>query len=98
MKAGSLAQLPENAVAHVELNGRPIALCRTGGEVYAVSGVCPHRQGPLGHGALHGRSLVCPWHGWEFDCVTGEHDRDPAIKLETYLVTLRDGEIWIEVP
>jgi nitrite reductase/ring-hydroxylating ferredoxin subunit len=42
--------------------------------------------------------LVCPWHSWEFDCVTGEHDRLAGCRLATYPVTVRDGEVLVEFP
>ena len=46
----------------------------SGGEFYAIEGVCPHRGAPLAYGALHEHTVVCPWHAWEFDCRTGEGD------------------------
>jgi nitrite reductase/ring-hydroxylating ferredoxin subunit len=61
-----------------------------------VSGDCPHRDGPLGHGALHGYTLVCPWHGWEFDVRTGECSAGIDCRVGAYAVEVRDGEIWIE--
>ncbi len=73
-------------------------LCRVENQVYAVDGLCPHSGGPLGQGALHGRMIVCPWHAWEFDCTTGEHDRNPACRLKLYPVTIRNGEVLVELP
>ena len=78
--------------------GHNLVLCRVENQVYAVDGLCPHSGGPLGQGALHGRMLVCPWHAWEFDCTTGEHDRNPACRLKTYPVTIRDGDVLVELP
>ena len=77
---------------------RDYVLCRVDDAVYALDGLCPHVGGPLGQGALHGRMLVCPWHSWEFDCMTGEHDRIAGCRLATYPVTVREGEILIEFP
>ena len=75
-----------------------LVLCRVEDQVYAVDGLCPHSGGPLGQGALHGRMLVCPWHAWEFDCTNGEHDRNPACRLKTYPVTIRNGDVLVELP
>ena len=75
-----------------------LVLCRVEDQVYAVDGLCPHSGGPLGQGALHGRMLVCPWHAWEFDCTTGEHDRNPACRLKTYPVVIRNGDVLVELP
>ncbi len=82
----------------VRVDGRDLVLCRVADQVYALDGVCPHLGGPLAHGALQGRMLVCPWHAWEFDCVTGQHDRNPQCRLTTYPVTLSNGNVLIEWP
>ncbi|MBY0507597.1 MAG: Rieske (2Fe-2S) protein [Bryobacteraceae bacterium] len=88
-------QVREGQPFGVRIAGQDLVLCRVEGEIYALDGVCPHVGGPLAHGALHGRMLVCPWHAWEFDCVTGEHDRHPACRLRTYPVTQSDGQVWV---
>ena len=75
---------------------KPYAICNVDGELYAVEGVCPHRGGPLGQGALHGHMLVCPWHAWEFDCRTGRNDRTPEIRVGTVPVKVENGDILIE--
>ena len=81
----------------VRVGERELVLCRVEGEVFALDGVCPHVGGPLAHGTLHGRTLACPWHGWEFDCATGEHDRNSACRIATYPVAVRDGEVWVDL-
>ncbi len=60
------------------------------------TGVCPHLGGPLGHGALHGTALVCPWHAWEFDCITGEFDANPDVKLRKFAVKVEEGNILVD--
>lgn len=42
-----------------------------------------------------GMTLRCPWHGWEFDLETGRAVFDPALKVKTYPVEIRDGTLWI---
>lgn len=95
-KAGRLSELPAGSMREMVVDGRPVALCNVGGELHAIEGECPHRNGPLAHGALHGTTVVCPWHAWEFDCVTGAYDYDPAVRLKKYAVRVEGGEILIE--
>ena len=38
----------------------------------ALSGICNHVGGPLGHGRIEGEHVVCPWHNWKYHRVTGE--------------------------
>lgn len=37
-----------------------------------LEGRCPHRAGRLVGGRLEGDLLICPFHGWDFDCRTGK--------------------------
>ena len=88
-------KLAEGGVCEVLVGSRVLAVCHAADGFYAVSGVCPHVGGPLGMGALHGHALVCPWHAWEFDCVTGVGDLRG--ELECFPVSVVDGEVWVEL-
>ena len=90
--------VPPDSVTEVMAAGEPVAICNIGGEVHALSGTCPHQGGPLGQGAVNGASVTCPWHGWEFDCRTGENDFNPNIKVDVYPVRVDSGDIFIELP
>jgi nitrite reductase/ring-hydroxylating ferredoxin subunit len=98
LKVGTLAQLPQNSVMEVMVGDHPYAICNVGGTVRAMSGVCIHRGGPLGQGQLHEGRVVCPYHLWEFDCVTGEYDYDPTKRVPTYEVKVEADEIFLQVP
>jgi nitrite reductase/ring-hydroxylating ferredoxin subunit len=98
VNAGPIAQLPPGSVMEVEAEGEFYAVCNAGGTVYAMGGTCLHHGGPLGHGTLEGCRVVCPWHLWEFDCRTGEYDRNPNLRVPTYPVRIENGEIILEVP
>jgi nitrite reductase/ring-hydroxylating ferredoxin subunit len=90
--------LPIGSVTEVRVGSRRYALCNVGGEIHCVDAVCPHANGPLGRGTLSDSLLVCPWHGWEFDCRTGESPCEPSVKVARYLVAARDGWVYIDVP
>ncbi len=81
----------------VDLGDRRIAVCNVEGRLHAIDGTCPHRQGPLAHGALHGSMVVCPWHAWEFDCTTGQNDYDSRLVLRRYPVRSQDGDVLVDV-
>ena len=83
---------------HVSVGEESYAVCNVGGELHALSGDCPHRGGPLGHGALHGSTLVCPWHAWEFDCRTGADTLNPDLRGPTVPVEVCGDDILIDVP
>lgn len=53
--------------------------------------------GELAYG-MEDQVIRCPWHGWEFDLVTGKclfGVSDSRIK--TYPVSVRDGDVYVEV-
>jgi nitrite reductase (NADH) small subunit len=77
---------------------RTVAVCNLGGRVHAFQGECPHRNGPLGQGNLADGNLICPWHGWEFSCSTGQSDVDPAVKLERFAVEVKGDEVFVDLP
>ncbi len=98
VKVGSLAAFPPGSVMEVLVGDGTYAICNARGEVHAVDGICPHAGGPLGQGALHGTTLVCPWHAWEYDCRTGESDLDESVRLAKFPVKIEGGDIFIDVP
>ena len=50
---------------------REILIVDTGGAIRVYDGVCPHLGGPLLEGRISPRAIVCPWHVYAFDAVTG---------------------------
>jgi len=98
VKVGAKAELPPGSLLEVTLGDTAVAVCNYGGEFHAVDATCPHRGGPLAQGALHGNMLVCPWHAWEFDCVTGCNDYDNNVVLRKYAVVEQDAEVFVEIP
>ena len=98
VKVASLSQLPPDSVTEVAVGPDTYALCNVSGRVTALSGVCLHRGGPLGQGAINGNRVMCPWHGWEWDCQTGANDFDPTKKVPTFEVRVEGDDVLLEVP
>jgi nitrite reductase/ring-hydroxylating ferredoxin subunit len=98
LQAGPLSELPPGAVKEVEVGDVTFAVCNVDGALHCIGGTCPHAGGPLGQGTLEGNTLVCPWHGWEFDCRSGLSALGDDLQVETYPVRVQDGNIFIEVP
>ena len=92
-----LSTLPPGSIIQVDIGQDAYAVCNSGGEIHALDGICPHAGGPLGQGALHGSTIVCPWHAWEYDCQTGACDFNGEIKLQKFPVTIVDDDVWIDV-
>ena len=55
------------------------ALFRVDGTVYAIDGACSHAGGPLAQGEIKGGVVTCPWHGFQFDVTTGQHQTSKSL-------------------
>ena len=97
VKVGALSQLAPGSVIEVLVDTSCYAICNVDGQIHALGGVCPHQGGPLGQGAVNGFHLTCPWHAWEFDCRTGEHDYNPVVRVATFPVQVVGDEILIDI-
>jgi nitrite reductase/ring-hydroxylating ferredoxin subunit len=77
---------------------RVVALFNVDGKFFALDGVCPHAGGPLGQGNLEDGRLICPWHAWEYDSLTGANDFDETLKLAMFPVKTEGDDILVDVP
>ena len=67
------------------------------GEFQALDGICPHQGGPLGKGCLQRTLVTCPWHGWQFDVCTGQHQTRKSLVHPTFPVKVCDGDVWVNL-
>ena len=91
----SLEELAPGAAKEIVAEGRMVALFNVDGEIYALDGVCPHQGGPLGQGCLEGTVVTCPWHGWQFDVRTGQHQLNPTLVHPRLEVRIEGNQIYV---
>jgi len=92
------SDLREGEMRKVEINGSPILLARSGGQVYAMSNVCPHLGGPLNEGKFDGCTVECPWHGSTFSITDGSIVHGPSVHPAPHMdVRVNDGQIEIRL-
>jgi pyruvate oxidase len=97
----AVEDLPAGRVMTVTAGTRGMALTHTNGRFSAMDNRCPHQGGPLGEGTIetddHGQCwLRCPWHGWDFDPVTGispgGHEDSGQ---QTFPVEIRGDDVYV---
>ena len=98
VKVKALEELPSGSVTEVESGDALYAVCNVDGTLYCIEGTCPHAGGPLGQGNLNGNYIVCPWHGWEFDCRTGLNNFDEDVQIASFPVVVENGIVHVNVP
>jgi 3-phenylpropionate/trans-cinnamate dioxygenase ferredoxin component len=85
----ALRDLAEGTARRVMVDGVPVALVRTEGQVFAVSDVCSHADVSLSEGEVDGCTLECWLHGSRFDLRTGQPTGLPAtVAVPVYPVTI----------
>lgn len=56
----------------VELSGRRFMLARYAQQWVVYPAQCPHQLGPLAGDVTAAGEVVCPWHGYRFNVISGE--------------------------
>lgn len=95
VRAVAAADIPEGRARVVPLAKERVAVFRNGEVVSCVSNVCRHQMGPIGEGRIVDGCITCPWHGFQYDPVTGCAPPPFTDRLPTYDVELRDGFVWV---
>ena len=109
----TVEEVPPGGRKIVEVAGRSIGVFSVNGTYVAALNVCPHALAPVCRGRLGGTTLpsppgefhwgregeilACPWHGWEFDLLTGKALADDRRHLRLFPVTVEGGEIFVTV-
>ena len=98
MRACALSDLPEEGAIRVVLDGVPVCVARSLGEVFAVSDVCSHADVSLSEGDVEDGTVECWLHGSRFDLRTGAPTGLPATRpVATYSVTVEGDDVLILV-
>ncbi len=101
IQVANVAEVPEGRVKTVTARTTFLCLSHFDGHWAAMDNHCPHQGGPLGEGTIERGVddkcwIRCPWHGWDFDPLTGAppggHE-DTGQK--TYPVEVRDGSVYV---
>jgi len=103
-KVADTGDLPDGRVMSVTARTMALCLVHLDGQWAAMDNQCPHQKGPLGEGSIergaHGECwLRCPWHGWDFDPLTGRSPGGHEDSGQTmYPVELRDEGVYVGLP
>jgi nitrite reductase/ring-hydroxylating ferredoxin subunit len=92
---GRVDEIPEGERKIIEYQGLSIGVFHHQGGWYALSNKCLHRSGPVCTGPLDGDTLTCPWHGYQYNLITGQMLLDSETSLPSYPVEIRGEEVYI---
>ena len=90
------SNLLEGRVMTVTAAYKSFCLTRHEGKFGCLDNKCPHQGGPLGEGSIEKGLLRCPWHGWDYDPISG---KAPGFDdgVETFPVEIRKDGVYIGI-
>ena len=86
----------------VRYAGRDVVVNRVGDRIVVYPARCPHQGAPLELGTVESLvsvgeiTLICPWHGYRFDLISGVCDSNPGYDICVPFVAWQtDGALWM---
>jgi nitrite reductase/ring-hydroxylating ferredoxin subunit/uncharacterized membrane protein len=90
------SDVSDDAMIRARKDDVDVLLTRQNGRVCALAHSCSHLGGPLSEGTLKNGSVVCPWHGSEFQLDDGRVINGPATEPQpTFDVREKGGAIKV---
>ena len=91
-------ELKINSMKLLHVRNKRIVLARTEDRYVAFDDRCTHRGGSLASGTTMCNTVQCPWHGSQFDLITGAVKAGPAQEaIKTYTIKESQGKILLVV-
>ncbi|MFP6637975.1 MAG: nitrite reductase small subunit NirD [Nitrospinaceae bacterium] len=91
-----LEDIPRMRARVVHSDDGDIAVFRTRqDEVFAVRDRCPHKEGPLSQGIIHGSRVTCPLHNLVMDLNTGKAVAPDEGCAAVYPIKILAGRVLI---
>ena len=95
-RAAATADVAEGQVVAANVRGRPIALYKFEGDIFATDDECTHECVPLSDGYLDGCVIECPLHAGMFDIRTGKALCEPATEdVAVYPVKIVGPDVYV---
>lgn len=99
LDVGFLADIPRRGARQVLTPWFAVALFRTADDrVFALEDRCPHKQGPLSQGIVHGAAVTCPLHNWVIGLESGTAQGGDQGCVRTLPVRNVDGRLLLGLP
>ena len=95
--ATSLAEIPEQGILDLKLEGHKLLLSRQGETVQCFHNACSHLGVPIDGGEHQAGVLTCPYHGFQYELSTGHCLTAPPMPLQRYPVRLNGGRVYVQL-
>ena len=91
-------QISIGQMKKISVDGKDIVIVNIGGNYFAINDTCTHAGASLSEGKIENSTIMCDWHGAQFDCKNGKLIKFPAKidDLEVYNVVVEEDNILVE--
>ncbi len=98
IEVGPLEEIAKQGSRVVKTNDLNIAVFRTiNDEVFAIKDACPHKQGQLSQGIVHGKKVTCPLHNWTISLESGEALGADEGCTNVFVAKVEEGVVFIDL-
>jgi pyruvate oxidase len=97
-KVAEVDELPDGRVKTFTVDNQVYALSHVGEQYGCLDNTCPHQGGPLGEGSIEKGWLRCPWHGYDYDPITGNPPGGFSDNLSCFDTEVRDDGVYVALP
>ena len=91
-------QISIGQMKKISVDGKDIVIVNIGGNYFAINDTCTHAGASLSEGKIEDSTIICDWHGAQFDCKNGKLIKFPTKidDLEVYNVVVEEDNILVE--
>lgn len=87
----------EDFIRIIKADGKKVCIIKNNGAFYATQPRCPHAGADLSSGWCKNGKLICSFHRYQYDLVTGGGGEGQGDYLETYPLDVRDDGVYIGI-
>ena len=98
IEVGKVEEIPQQGARVIETPSGDIGIFRTlEDEIFALRDRCPHKNGPLSQGIVHGKRVTCPLHNWKIELESGEAVAPDEGCAASFPVKVEEGVVFISL-
>lgn len=88
----------EGETTLIKIGNTEVCLIRRNNTFHAVNNECPHLGSALNRGSINFQNeIVCPWHSYRFNFLTGEEVDRRCSDLKIYQLSEKEGGLYLEL-
>ncbi len=96
IEIGEVEDIPRLGARVVRADFGNVAVFRTGDdEIFALRDRCPHKEGPLSQGIVHGKRVTCPLHNWVLELADGQAVAPDKGCAASYPIKVEGGKLFL---